>query len=170
MTQLGSEESRRSEPVVLSDVVFPKDTNSYGAMFGGHAFAMMDKAAFLAANRFAHTQAVTASGASVDFTVPVRAGMILEAAAKVIHAGRTSMVVRVVLNCRDPLSTDEQQATVGYFTMVAVDADGRPIEIPKLIVGDQAAWKHAKHIRAAAQVRRARRQDSNSYGTARSSS
>ncbi len=160
MTQPASDELRRSEPAILSDVVFPEDTNPYGTMFGGHAFAMMDKAAFLAANRFAHTLAVTASCESVDFTVPVRAGMILEAVANVIHAGRTSMVVRVILNCRDPLSIDEIQATVGYFTMVAVDVDGRPIEIPKLLVEDQAEWEHAEHIRAAAAARRTRRAES----------
>ena len=32
-----------------------------------------------------------------------------------------------------------------------------PIEIPKLIVEDQAEWEHAEHIRAAAAARRKRR-------------
>lgn len=159
VAQIDNNEPRRSEPVIVSDVVFPEDTNFYGTMFGGSAFAMMDKAAFLAANRFAHTLAVTASSESVDFTVPVRSGMVLEAIAQVIHAGRTSMIVRVVLNCRDPLSTVEQQATVGYFTMVAVDASGKPVEIPKLLVEDQAEWEHAERIRAAAAARRKRRAD-----------
>lgn len=157
MTQGTSSEPQRAEPVIVSDVVFPEDTNFYGTMFGGSAFAMMDKAAFLAANRFSHTLAVTASSESVDFNVPVRAGMVLEAIAQVIHAGRTSMIVRIVLNCRDPLSTEEQQATVGYFTMVAVDANGTPIEIPKLLVEDQAEWEHAEQIRANAAARRKRR-------------
>ena len=160
MSQTIKEEFRRSEPAILSDVVFPEDTNPYGTMFGGHAFAMMDKAAFLAANRFAHTLAVTASSESVDFTVPVRVGMILEAVAQVIHAGRTSMVVRVILNCREPLSIEERQATVGYFTMVAVDASGTPVHVPKLLIEDQAEWEHAEQIRAAAAARRRRRSGS----------
>jgi uncharacterized protein (TIGR00369 family) len=143
--------------VIVSDVVFPEHTNFYGTMFGGSAFAMMDKAAFLAANRFPNTLAVTASSESVDFTVPIRSGMILEAVAQVIHAGRTSMTVRVALNCRDPLSTIEQQATVGYFTMVAVDASGKPVPVPQLLVEDQAEWDHAEQIRAAAAARRNRR-------------
>jgi len=157
VTQSANQELRRSEPAILSDVVFPEDTNPYGTMFGGHAFAMMDKAAFLAANKFAHTLAVTASSESVDFTVPIRVGMILEAVAQVIHAGRTSMVVRVILNCREPLSTEERQATVGYFTMVAVDAEGTPVAVPKLLVEDQAEWEHAEQIRAAATARRRKR-------------
>jgi uncharacterized protein (TIGR00369 family) len=159
VTQSASDELRRSEPAILSDVVFPEDTNPYGTMFGGHAFAMMDKAAFLAANRFAHTLAVTASSESIDFTVPIRVGMILEAVARVIHAGRTSMVVRVALTCREPLSTEERQATVGYFTMVAVDAAGKPVPIPKLLIEDQAEWEHAERIRLAAAARRKRRSD-----------
>ena len=157
MTQPINGELRRSEPAILSDIVFPEDTNPYGTMFGGHAFAMMDKAAFLAANRFAHTLAVTASSESVDFTVPIHTGMILEATAQVIHAGRTSMVVRVVLTCREPLSTEERQATVGYFTMVAVDAAGSPVAVPTLLVEDRAEWEHAEQIRAAAAARRSRR-------------
>jgi acyl-CoA hydrolase len=153
------ESPRKSEPAILSDIVFPEHTNAYGTMFGGHAYAMMDKAAFLAANRFAHTLAVTASSESIDFTVPIRAGMILEVVAKVINAGRTSMVVQVVLTARDPLSTFEEQATVGYFTMVAVDETGRPIEIPKLLIEDEAEWRHAEQIRAAAKARSERRND-----------
>jgi uncharacterized protein (TIGR00369 family) len=148
---------RRSEPAILTDIVFPEDTNPYGTMFGGRAYAMMDKAAFLAANRFAHTLAVTASSESVDFTVPIRAGVILEAAARVIHTGRTSMVVRVDLSARDPLSTLVERATVGYFTMVAVDETGRPIPVPELLVEDEAEWRHAEQIRAAAKARRDRR-------------
>jgi acyl-CoA hydrolase len=149
-------EPQRAVPAIISDIVFPEDTNPYGTMFGGHAFAMMDKAAFLAANRFAHTLAVTASSESIDFNVPIRVGMILEAVAKVIYTGRTSMIVRVVLTCRAPLSTEEQQATVGYFTMVAVDAEGTPIEVPPLLVEDQAEWDHAERIRAASAARRRR--------------
>jgi acyl-CoA hydrolase len=149
-------EPQRAMPAILSDIVFPEDTNPYGTMFGGHAYAMMDKAAFLAANRFAHTLAVTASSESIDFNVPIRVGMILEAVAQVVFTGRTSMVVRVTLTCRAPLSTEEQQATVGYFTMVAVDETGAPIAVPPLLVEDQAEWDHAERIRAAAVARRRR--------------
>jgi acyl-CoA hydrolase len=149
-------EPQRATPAILSDIVFPEDTNPYGTMFGGRAFAMMDKAAFLAANRFAHTLAVTASSESIDFNVPIHVGMILEAVARVIHTGRTSMVVRVVLTCREPLSTEEHQATVGYFTMVAVDAEGKPIGVPPLLVENQAEWEHAEQIRAASAARRQR--------------
>jgi uncharacterized protein (TIGR00369 family) len=149
-------EARRSEPVIISEVVFPEHTNHYGTMFGGHAFAMMDKAAFLAANRFAHTLVVTASSESVDFSVPIRVGMILEAVGRVIHVSRTSMVVKVALTCRELLSTEEREATTGYFTMVAVDAEGKPVSIPPLLVEDQAEWEHAERIRAAAQARRER--------------
>lgn len=153
------EAARKSEPAIISDIVFPEDTNPYGTMFGGRAFAMMDKVAFLAANRFANTLAVTASSESVDFAVPIHVGMILEAVAKVIHAGRTSMVVRVELTAREPLSTETKQATVGYFTMVAVDAAGNPVEVPRLLVEDEAEWRHAELIRAAAKARRDRRNE-----------
>lgn len=157
MINSNGQEPRRAEPAIVTEIVFPQDTNPHGVMFGGTAYAMMDKAAFLAASRFAHTGAVTASSESVDFTVPIRQGMIVEAVARVIHTGRTSMIVRVELYCQDPRETEMQLATVGYFTIVAVDDAGKPTPIPPLLVeGDvaEAEWRLGEAIRATAQARR----------------
>ena len=153
-------EPRPADPVTVTEIVFPQNTNPYGTMFGGAAYAMMDKAAFLAANRFARTAAVTAASESIDFAVPIHPGMIVEAVARVVHAGRTAMVVRVDLFCRDPVGDDRPLATTGYFTMVATDAAGRPIPVPPLLVEGpeaEAEWRHADAIRAAAKARRDRR-------------
>lgn len=153
------ESPRRSEPVVMTEIVFPQDTNQLGTMFGGAAYAMMDKAAFVAANRFSGTLAVTAASERVEFTTPIRQGMIIEVIARVIHAGMTSMMVEAELFCREPLDTTRQRATVGYFTMVAVDAEGRPTRIPPLLVDGpeaEAKWAVGEEIRQAARARRAR--------------
>lgn len=141
----------------LAEIVFPNDTNPYGTMFGGAAYAMMDRAAFLAANGYARCNTVTASSEHVDFTVPIRQGEIVEAVARVIFTGRSSMVVRVDLNARAPLDRDWRRCTSGLFTMVAVDDDGRPIEVPTFeprTDAERADWDLARAVREAARRRR----------------
>lgn len=141
----------------LVEIVFPNDTNPYGTMFGGAAYALMDRAAFLAANAFSRQNAVTASSEHVDFTIPIRQGDIVEAVARVVYTGRTSMVVRVDLNARSPLEADWRRCTSGLFTMVAVDGDGVPQPVPQLVPrtdAERAEWDAAREVRELARSRR----------------
>lgn len=116
----------------LLDMVFPEQTNHYGTLFGGQALALMDKAAFVAASRYARRTVVTASSERVDFHVPVRQGQLVELVARVSATGRTSVVIDVELHAEDLLSGDRQLATRGRFVMVALDAHGRPAPVPAL--------------------------------------
>lgn len=127
----------RLEPGVVSEVklfemVFPGQTNHYGTLFGGAALALMDKAAFVAASRYARRAVVTASSERIDFHVPVRSGQLIELTAKLTSVGKTSMVVEVEVIAEDLLSGDRQLATRGKFVMVALDAHGRPSRVPPM--------------------------------------
>src|SRR3954465_3460552 len=77
----------------MIEMVFPEQTNHLGTLFGGQALAMMDKAAFIAASRYARRAVVTASSERVDFHVPVRQGQLVELLARVVATGRTSITV-----------------------------------------------------------------------------
>lgn len=116
----------------LIEMVFPQQTNHYGTLFGGQALALMDKAAFVVASRYARRTVVTASSERCDFEVPVQQGQVIELIARVIETGTTSMVVEVELIAEDLLSGDRQRATRGRFVMVALDAHGRPTRVPPL--------------------------------------
>jgi acyl-CoA hydrolase len=141
----------------LVEIVFPNDTNPYGTMFGGMAYALMDRAAFLAANSFARCNAVTASSEHLDFSVPIRQGEIVEVVAAVVYSGRTSMVVRVDLSARSPLESAWRRCSSGFFTMVAIGEDGMPVEVPQYVPRtdeERADWETARQIREAAHQRR----------------
>lgn len=116
----------------LIEMVFPQQTNHYGTLFGGQALALMDKAAFICASRFARRTVVTASSEKCDFHVPVRGGQLVELVARVVGVGRTSMSVEVDLFAEDLLTGDRQLATRGRFVMVALDAHGRAVGVPAL--------------------------------------
>src|ERR1700761_2674752 len=89
--------ARPTEARVL-EIVFPDHCNHLGTLFGGQALAWMDKAAFLAASRFAGGTVVTARSDRIDFKRPVKLGEIVELHARVAGVGRSSLTVRVTLS------------------------------------------------------------------------
>lgn len=117
----------------LIEMVFPEQTNHYGTLFGGQALALMDKAAFIVASRYARRSVVTASSEKCDFHVPVRQGQLVELVARIVSTGRTSMQVEVDLHAEDLLTGDRQVGTRGRFVMVALDAHGKPASVPPLV-------------------------------------
>ncbi|WP_437493285.1 acyl-CoA thioesterase [Sorangium sp. So ce1014] len=114
----------------LVEMVFPGQTNHYGTLFGGQALALMDKAAFILASRYARRAVVTASSEKVDFHVPVRQGQLVELVASIAATGRSSMTVEVGLYAEDLISGDRQLATRGRFVLVALDTHGKPTSVP----------------------------------------
>ncbi len=116
----------------LVEMVFPEQTNHYGTLFGGQALALMDKAAFVVASRYARRTVVTASSEKCDFHVPVRQGQLIELVTRVVSTGRTSITVEVDLYAEDLLTGDRQLGTRGRFVLVALDAHGKPTAVPQL--------------------------------------
>ena len=116
----------------LLEMVFPDHTNHLGTLFGGQALAWMDKAAFIAASRYARRSVVTARSEQVDFQLPIRQGQLVETIARVMSVGSSSMQVDVEVFAEDLLSGDRELCTRGRFTMIALDARGRPTPVPPL--------------------------------------
>lgn len=132
-----SETRDRLEPGLVTEcrlieMVFPEQTNHYGTLFGGQALALMDKAAFIVASRYARRAVVTARSEKCDFHVPVRQGQLVELVTRIVGTGRTSMNVEVDLYSEDLLTGDRQLGTRGSFVMVALDAHGKPAQVPPL--------------------------------------
>jgi uncharacterized protein (TIGR00369 family) len=125
-------EAGRLTEARLIEMVFPEQTNHYGTLFGGQALALMDKAAFIAASRYARRAVVTASSERVDFHFPVRQGELVELLANVVKTGRTSLTVDVRLYSENLLSGERRLATQGRFVLVAVDASGKPAPVLQL--------------------------------------
>ena len=116
----------------MLEIVFPDHTNHLGTLFGGQALAWMDKAAFIAASRYARRTVVTARSEQVDFQLPIRQGQLVETIARVVEVGRTSMQVEVDVVAEDLLSGARVLCTQGRFVMIALDDAGKPSPLPPL--------------------------------------
>ncbi|MDE3052888.1 MAG: acyl-CoA thioesterase [Gemmatimonadota bacterium] len=115
-----------------SQLMMPQDANNLGHVFGGVVLSMMDKTAAIAALRHCRTSVVTASIDRVDFREPIHLGDLLIMKASVNFAGRTSMEVGVRVEAEDLISGARRHTNSCYMTFVAVDRNGRPVEIPAL--------------------------------------
>jgi acyl-CoA hydrolase len=118
--------------VTMIEMVFPDQTNHYGTLFGGHALRLMDKAAFVAASRYARRTVVTACSERVDFKNAVHHGNLAEVTARVVATGRSSMTVQVELFAEDLLSGERKLCARGKFVLVALDEAGRPVAVPPI--------------------------------------
>lgn len=96
---------------------------------------------------------VTASIDRVDFREPIHLGDLVIMKASVNFAGRSSMEVGVRVEAEDLLTGRRRHTNSCYLTFVAVDRNGRPVEVPGLQPEtDEEIRRHA-----AARERRQRR-------------
>jgi acyl-CoA hydrolase len=133
--------------------MMPEHSNILGHVFGGVILSIMDKCAAIAAFRHSRATVVTASIDRVDFREPIRLGDLVVMKASVNLAGRTSMEVGVRVEAEDLLSGRRRHTNSCYLTFVAVDRNGRPIEVPELIPETEDELRR----NAAAKERRRRR-------------
>ena len=120
------------EPVVVLDEVFPGHTNALNTLFGGRLMAIMDTAAGMVASKFAHRVFVTVSVDALKFKRPAFQGDIIRTTARVVWTSPRTVGVHVT-SCR--LSRSEwvgEEICSGFFFMVAIDSQMRPIPIPQL--------------------------------------
>lgn len=115
-----------------SEIMMPGHANNLGHVFGGVVLAMMDKTAAVAAIRHSRSTCVTASIDRVDFREPIHLGDLVVMKASVNFVGRTSMEVGVRVEAEDLQSGNRRHTNSCYLTFVAVDRNGRPIEVPEL--------------------------------------
>jgi acyl-CoA hydrolase len=115
--------------VEMTELVLPNDTNLLGNLLGGRLMHLIDVAGAMAAQRHSNRVVVTASIDSVDFRNPVKQGRAVILRSKVTWVGRTSMEVAVEVFSEDFLTGEQEFTSKAYLTFVAVDSEGKPVEV-----------------------------------------
>jgi acyl-CoA hydrolase len=125
------------KPVSESRAVLVKwmglgDANSAGFVHGGVVMKLCDEAAGIASIRHCRSRVVTAAMDRMTFIQPVNVGELITCTASVNAAWRTSMEVGVRVQAEDIRTGDVTHTSTAYLTMVALDDEGRPAQIPPL--------------------------------------
>jgi acyl-CoA hydrolase len=135
---------------VLSHWMGPTDANVTGAVHGGAVMRLCDEAAATAAARHCRRMVVTAAVGRMTFLTPIRIGLLVTFRASVNAVWRTSMEIGVRVETEDIATGLVQHTNSAYITMVAVDEDGRPVEVPPLELEDDTDRRRERE----AQLRR----------------
>jgi acyl-CoA hydrolase len=141
-----------------SELMMPHHANNLGHVFGGVMLSMMDKTAAVAAFRHCRMNVVTASIDRVDFREPILVGDLVVMQASVNYVGRTSMEVGVRVEAEELLSGRRRHTNSCYLTFVAVDKNGRPVEIPTVIAETPEEQRRYQAAEQRRQVRLAERE------------
>ena len=113
---------------ILTDSVFPGETNALNNLFGGELLARMDRAASISARRHSEQIVVTSSVNNVSFGKAIPIGTTVTIEAKVSRAFTTSMEVFIDVWVDDDIGK-KIKANEAIYTFVAVDSSGRPTKI-----------------------------------------
>jgi acyl-CoA hydrolase len=109
------------------------DSNTAGFIHGGVIMRSCDEVAGIAAVRHSGRRVVTVAMDRMTFRQPVHTGQLLTVIASVNAAWRTSMEVGARVEAEDIRSGETIHVSTAYLTMVALDDDGRPTEVPPLV-------------------------------------
>lgn len=130
----------------LTELVSPSMANFSGKMHGGEILKLLDKAAYACAMRYSGQYPVTLSVDRVLFKQAIHIGEMITFLAQVNYTGRTSMEIGIKVIAEDIKSKIVRHTNTCYFTMVAIDDEGKPTQIPQLEINtdeQQRRWDNA---------------------------
>ena len=147
--------NQTSHQLTMTVLMTPDMANFSGNVHGGTVLKFLDQVAYACASRYAGKYVVTLSVDQVMFRQPIHVGELVTFLASVNYTGSSSMEIGIKVVTEDIRNQSVRHANSCFFTMVAVDADGRPSAVPPLTpsTADEVRRHHA------AQTRRQLRQE-----------
>jgi uncharacterized protein (TIGR00369 family) len=130
-----------------------QDANLAGNVHGGVVMKYIDSTAGIVAIRHTSSNVVTASIDRLDFHSPVYIGDLLTLKACLNMVGRTSLEVGVRVEAESVLSGQVRHTASAYLTFVALGPDGRPIEVPPLILESEEEIRRNEEAKARRELR-----------------
>lgn len=145
----------KSNQLSMTVLMSPEMANFSGKVHGGAVLRLLDQVAYACASRYAGNYVVTLSVDQVTFRQPIAVGELVTFLASVNYTGNSSMEVGIKVVAEDIRKGSVRHANSCFFTMVAVDDDGKPTPVPTL--SPETSDEKRRFI--AAQIRRQLRQE-----------
>lgn len=142
----------------MAQLMLPEQANPAGFVHGGELMKLMDNAAGVVAARHSRANPVTALVEDINFHTPVRVGELVLVHAKVTFVSRSSMEIKIEVDAENLRTGEKRRALSAYYVMVAVDLNGKAVEVPPLIVITEEEEKLFSEGLARYQARKAKTQ------------
>lgn len=118
--------SPKESITIMTELVLPNDTNSFGNLMGGRLMYWMDIAAALSAQKHCNSPVVTISVDNLSFLSPIKLGNVVHIEAMVTRAFTSSMEVHLNVWGEDLIHQYKYKSNSAYYTFVALDPNGKP--------------------------------------------
>lgn len=122
----------RQHELTMTVLMTPDMANFSGKVHGGAILKKLDEVAYACASRYSGSYVVTLSVDQVLFKQPIHVGELVTFLASVNHVGRSSMEIGIKVIAESIQEKIIRHTNSCYLTMVAVDTDGKPAEVPPL--------------------------------------
>lgn len=109
----------------------PTDVNFGGKVHGGMVMKWIDQASYACAAKWSKRYSVTVSANGIRFIRPILVGQMVTVTASIVHTGRSSMHIYVVVRARDPKEEGLVITNRCFITFMATDESGYPVKVPK---------------------------------------
>ena len=119
--------------IVMTELVLPNDTNTFGNLMGGRLMYWMDIAAALSASKHCNAPVVTASVDNISFTSPIKLGNVVHIEAQLTRSFNSSMEVHLSIYGEDIVQQYRYKSNEAYFTFVALDPNGKPRPVAEAV-------------------------------------
>ena len=116
----------------MTVLMTPDTANFSGKVHGGNLLKLLDQVAYACASRYAGTYSVTLSVDQVVFRQPIHVGELVTFLASVNHTGTSSMEIGIKVLAENIRTQETRHVNSCFFTMVAVDDNGKPQAVPPL--------------------------------------
>lgn len=124
----------QEKSLTMTVLMTPDMANFSGHVHGGALLKLLDEVAYACAARYSRHYVVTAALDQVFFKQQVNVGELVTFYANVNYVGFSSMEVGVKVVAENLRTDGKRHTTSCYFTMVAMDDDGKPTKVPRLIL------------------------------------
>lgn len=118
--------------VNMTELVLPNDTNTLNNLMGGRMMHWMDICAAISAQKHSNRIVVTASVDNVSFKEPIKLGDVVTLRSFVTRSFNSSMEVHIEVHAENVPSAKKVKTNEAFFTFVAVDQGGNPIDVPEV--------------------------------------
>ena len=147
--------TKQEKTLTMTVLMTPDMANFSGNVHGGSLLKLLDQVAYACAAKYCKKYVVTAALDQVFFKQQVNVGELVTFYAHVNYVGHSSMEVGVKVIAED-LRTDQKRHTTScYFTMVAMDDQGKTVEVPRLQLDNEVEIR----LYESAVLRKTMRQD-----------
>lgn len=126
--------SAKDSQIIMTQLMLPSHSNFSGKIHGGYILNLMDQVAFACASKHSCVYCVTASVNKVDFLNPIEVGELVTLKSSVNYTGNSSMLVGLRVEAENIQKGIVKHCNSSYFTMVAIDDNGKTVKVPGLIL------------------------------------